>query len=149
LERLFKDPGEKTPHIDFNHISGELLLSGKSIPENASQFFEPVLEWIIQYSKNPRLNTNLRLSLEYFNTASTIWLTKIVKCLSKIENPESVLMIHLYFDIEEFDSMDVEDVKDALAYVVDIVDATTISVGIKLYGLDEVGKTIKNAIVLV
>ncbi len=36
----------KTPQIDLNQISGELILSGRSIPENAAKIYEPVLNWV-------------------------------------------------------------------------------------------------------
>jgi hypothetical protein len=149
LKTIFIDQTEKTPQIDFNFLTGELILSGKSIPENATAIYEPAYNWVTNYIKNPRQTTNLRLNLEYFNTASSIWLVNIVKCLSKIEVPESVLLVHLYFNIEEFDNMDVEDVKDALSYVVDIVNPSTISVGIKLYGTDEKGRALKESMVLI
>lgn len=149
LKNLFKDPTEKTPQIDFNYLTGELILSGRSIPENATEIFSPLLQWIDEYAGNARQTTNLRLNLEYFNTASSIWLAKIVKSLSKIHFPESLLMIHLYFNIEDYDNMDVEDIKDALSHVVDIVNSSTISIGIKLYGTGEKGKIIKESIVLI
>jgi hypothetical protein len=149
LETIFKDPTDKTPQIDFNRFTGELILSGRSISENPTDIYEPVYNWVTSYIKNPRQTTNLRLNLEYFNTASSIWLAKIVKCLSKIEIPESVLLVHLYFNIEEFDSMDVDDVKNVLSHVVDIVNSSTISIGIKLYGTDENCKTIKESMVLI
>ncbi len=149
LNAIFIEPTEKTPQIDFNLITGELILSGKSIPENATEIYEPAYNWITNYIKNPRQTTNLRLNLEYFNTATSIWLAKIVKCLSRIEVPESILLVHLYFNIEEFDNMDVDDIKDALSHVVDIVNPSTISVGIKLYGTDEKGRTLKESMVLI
>ena len=149
LKNIFKEPTEKTPQVDFNYLTGELILAGKSIPENATETYEPLFNWVNEYTKNSRQTTNLRLNLEYFNTASSIWLAKIVKCLSRIENPDHILFVHLYFGIEEFDSMDVEDVKDALSHVVDIINNSTISIGIKLYGTDEKGAIIKESMVLI
>jgi hypothetical protein len=149
LKNLYKDPTQKTPQIDFNYLTGELILAGKSIPENATEIFSPIYDWVNNYIKNARQTTNLRLNLEYFNTASSIWLAKIVKCLSKIEIPDSVLQIHLYFNIEEFDTMDIEDIKDSLSHVVDIVNNSTISIGIKIYGTDEKGRIIKESLVLI
>jgi hypothetical protein len=105
--------------------------------------------WVTEYVKVSKRTTNLRLNLDYFNTASAIWLSKIVSTLSKIENPESILFIHLYFDIEDYDSMDVEDIKDALIPFIDIINNATISIGIKLYGSDEKGAIIKESMVLI
>jgi hypothetical protein len=149
LEYVFKDPTERTPQIDFNYLTGELILAGKSIPENATVIYDPLHNWVCEYIKNARQTTNLRLNLEYFNTSTSIWLAKIVKTLSKIKIPDGVLFVHLYFNIEEFDNMDSEDIKDALSHVVDIINNSTISIGIKIYGTDEKGGIIKESMVLI
>ena len=36
LKNLFIEPTAKTPQVDLNYLTGELILSGKSIPENAA-----------------------------------------------------------------------------------------------------------------
>ena len=36
----------KTPTINFNFLSGELLISGRSIPENSVEFYEPIISWL-------------------------------------------------------------------------------------------------------
>jgi len=149
LKNLFIEGSVKTPQIDLNYINGELIFSGRSIPENSAELYENILEWVHEYIKSPRKNTNLRLNLEYFNTASSIWLGKIVKALSTIENSEYTLIIHLYFSIEEFENMDSEDIKDALSPVVDIIGSPTISIGIKIYGTDSGGQILKESIVLI
>ncbi|MBA4321571.1 MAG: hypothetical protein C0408_02015 [Odoribacter sp.] len=149
LKNIFIDSTEKTPQVDFNILTGELILAGRSIPENATEIYEPLYRWVNEYINNSRPTTNLRLNLEYFNTASSIWIARIVKSLSKIQNPENVLFIHLYFHIEEFDNMEIEDIKDALSPVVDIVSNSTISIGIKIYGTDDKGVILKESMVLI
>lgn len=138
----------KSPQIDLNHLTGELILSGKSIPENAATLYENVLQWVKKYAANPRRTTNLRLNLEYFNTASSIYLAKIIKVLSSINIPESTLMIHLYFNIDEFDSMETEDMKETLSPVIDMIGIPTVSLGIKIYGTSDDGAIIKESMVL-
>jgi hypothetical protein len=149
LKNIYIEPTNKTPQIDLNHFTGELILSGRSIPENAADLYDQVLKWVTQYSKDPRHTTNLRLNLEYFNTASSIWLAKIVKVLCSIKEPEATLIIHLYFNIEEFDSMEVEDLKDALSPVIDMIGTPAVSLGIKIYGTDENGEILKESMVLI
>jgi len=144
---MYVEPTEKTPLIDLNFMSGELILSGKSIPINAPRIFEPVLEWVYEYIKNPRQTTNLRLNLEYFNTASSIWLAKIVKALSGIKNTECVLILHIYFPIEDFD--DIDDIKDDLSPVIDVISSSTVSVGLKIYGTDDSGKVLKESMIFI
>jgi hypothetical protein len=147
LKNMFVEQTDKTPLVDFNHLSGELILSGKSIPINAPRIFEPILDWINEYVKNPRQTTNLRLNLEYFNTASSIWLAKIVKALASINKPECVLFLHVYFSIEDFD--DIDDIKDDLSPIIDVISSTTVSVGLKIYGTDESGKILKESMIFI
>lgn len=149
LKNIFIESTSKTPQVDFNCLTGDMILSGRSIPENATELYEPLLKWVIEYTKEPRQTTNLRINLEYFNTASSIWLAKIVKALSRMENNENILFIHLYFNVEEFDNMETEDVRDALSPVVDIISDATISIGVKIYGTDEKGEIIKETMVLI
>jgi len=147
LKNLFIEQSDKTPLIDLNNMSGELILAGKSIPINAPRIFEPILEWVNEYVKNPRQTTNLRLNLEYFNTASSIWIAKIVKALTSINKPECVLILHIYFPVEDFD--DIDDIKDDLSPVIDVISNATVSVGLKIYGTDESGKVLKESMIFI
>jgi len=148
LKSLFIEPTAKTPQVDLNNLSGDLIFSGRSIPENATKLYENILNWITEYIKKPKSTTNLRLNLEYFNTASSIWIAKIVKALCTINEPEYTLLVHLYFSIDEFDSMDVDDLKDELHPIIHMVGTPTVSLGIKLHGTDDKGLILKESMVL-
>jgi hypothetical protein len=148
LETLFREGTAKTPQIELNQITGELIFSGKSIPENASKVFEPVLNWATDYIKKPRPVTNLRLNLEYFNTSSLLWLTKVLKVLIQINIPDFVLIVNLYMTVEEFDEIeDFNDIKDTFLPISNIIQSTISCIGIKLYGTDEKGEIIKETLV--
>ena len=149
FKNLIIEPTEKTPQIDLNQLTGELILSGRSIPENATDVYEPVFNWVKEYISIARPTTNLRLNLEYFNTSSSIWLAKILKVLSKINEPDYVLIVHLYFNIEEFDEMEDEDIKNTLVPITDIIHDAIPSIGIKIYGTDDNGKIIKDRLVFI
>ncbi len=147
LKNLFIEATDKTPLIDFNYLNGELILSGKSIPINAPRIYEPVLEWVNEYVRKPRKTTNIRLNLEYFNTASSIWLAKIIKALGGIDSPDSILILHIYFPVEDFD--DIDDIKDDLSPVMDVIGDAKVSVGLKIYGTNGEGKVVKESMVFI
>ncbi len=86
LKNLIIDETNKMPAVDFNPVTGDLIISGRSIPVNAFSLFDPIYKWVLKYVKSPAATTNLRLNLEYFNTASSIWIAKIAKALCQIEN---------------------------------------------------------------
>ena len=149
LKNIFIEPTLKSPQIDFNHLTGELILSGRSIPENAAELYENVYKWVLEYCTDPRRTTNIRFNLEYFNTSSSIWLAKILKALCSIKDSEYLLMVHLYFSIDEFDSMATEDLRDALSPFLDMIGTPAISLGIKIYGTDNKNEILKESMVLI
>lgn len=150
FQNLIIDQTPKTPLVDLNKLSGELVFYGKSIPENAAKVYEPAYKWVNEYIKNARPTTNIRFNLEYFNTASSIWLAKIVKALTCIDTPDYVLIVNLYLPLEDFDEMkDFEDIKDIFVPISHIFQTSSLSIGIKLYGIDENEKVVKETLVFI
>ncbi len=145
LQSLILENTPKTPQIDLNKFTGDLILSGRSIPENAAKLYEPVLTWVNEYINNPRPTTNFRINLEYYNSASSIWLAKILKALSRIDKEDYVLIIHLYLHIDDFEEMEeFDDIKDVFFPIGDIFHDAQVSIGLKLYGVDDNGFTVKS-----
>jgi hypothetical protein len=149
MKHIMIDGDLKNPHVDFNHNTGDLILSGRSIPENAAKIYEPLIQWINEYVKSPRKTTNLRLNLEYFNSASTIWIAKLVRALGKIESEDCVLFIHIYFDIEDYEEMNEDDIKMSIGSLIDNIGEIKISMGLKIYATDKEGRIIKESTILI
>ena len=150
FQSLIMEQTPKTPLIDLNQLTGDLIFSGKSIPENAAKLYVPVLNWVKEYIPKARPTTNLRLDLEYFNTASAIWLTKIIKVLVGINEPDYVLIIHLYLSIEDFNEInEFDDIKDAFIPIAGIDHGDLNSIVIKLHGMDDNGVIIKETLVYI
>lgn len=148
FQNLIIEPTPKTPQIDLNQLTGELIFSGKSIPENAAKVYEPAFNWVSKYILNARTTTNFRFNMEYYNTSSSLWLAKILKVLININNPDSVLIIHLYLPLEDYEEIEeFEDIKDAFFPLTDIFQGAIPSIGIKLYGTDDEGEIIKETLV--
>ena len=150
MKELIIEQATNTPLIDLNRVTGDLLFSGRSIPENATKVYEPVINWVKEYILEPNPTTNLRLDLEYFNTASSIYLARILKILGQIKVPEYVLIIHLYFPVEEFDEMnEFEDIYEAFSPITDIFNDAITSIGLKLYAKDGRGVIIKTRLAFI
>ena len=150
MKELIIEQATNTPLIDLNRVTGDLLFSGRSIPENATKVYEPVINWVKEYILEPNPTSNLRLDLEYFNTASSIYLARILKILGQIKVPEYVLIIHLYFPVEEFDEMnEFEDIYEAFSPITDIFNDAITSIGLKLYAKDTRGEIIKTRLAFI
>jgi len=92
----------KTPEIDFDKDSGELLILGISVPENAIEFYTPVIGWLISYASTPKNKTILSFKLTYINTSSLQYLYDVLKEIDEICEPDSVV-INWYFAEDDDD----------------------------------------------
>ena len=89
METLTIKKTKTTPQIKFDKKSGVLEISGRSIPENSSKFYEPILKWIDKYNLEPSKQTILKIYLEYFNTSSSKYLYEIFKRFEELHNREN------------------------------------------------------------
>ena len=76
-KRLFIKGTSKTPEIDFT--PGKINISGRSIPEDAIAFFQPVVKWIEEYLANPVNLTKANFKIEYINSGSNRFVFTILK----------------------------------------------------------------------
>jgi hypothetical protein len=72
------EKGKSTPYVFFDN--GIMEIAGQSIPEHAVNFYDPILEEILEYIKKPKEKTIVNLSMDYVNSAS-------MRCLVKILSP--------------------------------------------------------------
>jgi len=150
FQSLIIDETSKTPQVELNPFTGDFIFSGRSIPENAAKVYEPILNWVSDYILHARPTTNLRLNLEYFNTSSSLWLAKIFKVLVRINEPDYVLIFHLYLPIDEFDEMkEFEDIKEAFFPIADVLQFAIPSVGLRLYGTNDADEVVKDRLVFI
>jgi hypothetical protein len=100
MENLKHEGSSKTPEVDFNS-SGELLLKGRSIPENSIEFYKPLIEWLEAYAESPSSKTVLSVQLEYFNTSSSKCILDVFKKLEAVSGSEISIKWHYEEDDED------------------------------------------------
>jgi len=90
---------EDTPKIILDKQSGIMEISGRSLPEDSTDFFKPVLDWIELYAKDPNPTTVFIFKLEYFNTASSKLILDVLYALEDING----IRVQWYFHDEDED----------------------------------------------
>ncbi|HPD95290.1 MAG: DUF1987 domain-containing protein [Bacteroidales bacterium] len=96
---LFIKGTSKTPQIDFK--PGFLQISGRSIPEDSSSFFQPVLNWLEDYLKNPEQLTRVNIQMEYVNSNSNRMLFSILKLLDESYSQGHNIVINWYYEEDD------------------------------------------------
>jgi hypothetical protein len=103
MEELKIEGSAKTPTIEFNG-SGELLLKGRSIPENSIEFYKPILDWIENYGGSPKDKTVVNVQLEYFNTSSSKCILDVFKKLETLS--DTAIEINWYYEEDDEDMLE-------------------------------------------
>jgi hypothetical protein len=93
----------KTPTVKLNAAEGVIELSGRSIPEDAIAFYQPILRWIEDYKNNPTEKTKLNIKLEYFNTASSKCLLDVFKAAEGIREMGKEVVVYWHFEEDDDD----------------------------------------------
>ena len=111
MQDLKQEGSAKTPLVEFN-TNGELLLKGRSIPENSIEFYKPLLEWIESYSESPNSSTVLNVQLEYFNTSSSKCILDVFKKLESVSGSE--VSVKWYYEEDDEDMLEAGEDYEAL-----------------------------------
>ncbi len=93
---------EDTPKIIFDPENEIFEISGRSLPEDAALFYEPILEWLKNYAKSPIANTEMHVKLNYFNTASSKLLLDLLMILEDmVEDGKNCTIKWFYHEDDE------------------------------------------------
>jgi SiaC family regulatory phosphoprotein len=105
LKNLHIEGTRKTPTISLD-VDGRIRIEGRSIPEDASLFFNDIIEWVDLYiaSNNPR--TQIDIALEYLNSGTSKFILQILKKLKEYSNNGHELVINWYFEEGDDDIME-------------------------------------------
>lgn len=71
MDTLRIEQTDDSPMVIFDQENQLFELSGKSLPEDVVDFYQPLLDWLTEYRVKPLAKTVLNLKLTYFNTASS------------------------------------------------------------------------------
>ena len=95
----------KTPTVNFSPESGVLEIKGRSIPENAVEFYKPLVDWIENYGGGAKSETQVNIQLEYFNTSSSKCILDVFKKLESI-NGKTNISINWYYEEDDEDMLE-------------------------------------------
>jgi len=101
MKPLVKEPTVDTPKVILDADKGIFELAQMSLPEDAVDFYSPILAWFAEYSKNPNPTTVFDMKLEYFNTASSKQLIQILLLLQGLTDRSKIVINWYYKEIDE------------------------------------------------
>ena len=97
MDNLLIESTKKTPEVSFN-VDGRIKISGRSIPEDATKFYDDLYEWIFHYCQHPPESTTVDIELEYFNSGSSKAILHILRALVDVAKKGHKITINWYYE---------------------------------------------------
>ena len=103
MEPLIIGAKEESPGVNLDKDTGKFLMFGKSFPEEARRFFDPIILWLEEYVETPNEETIFDIRLEYYNSASSTMLLEIFYILERIiaEKDKKISICWNYLEIDD------------------------------------------------
>ncbi|MEQ9062657.1 MAG: DUF1987 domain-containing protein [Vicingaceae bacterium] len=129
MERFILEGSLTTPSVIMDPETGLIELKGKSIPENSFEFYEPLYEWIRQYSEQPKDKTKVSLAMEYFNTSSSKEFMKFFKELEQLHlKGLTAVSVDWYHEEDDEEMMEMgESLKKEISVPIEVKSVEEIS----------------------
>ena len=107
---------DDTPNVILDADNGIFEISGRSLPEDVTTFYEPILNWLDEYEEEANEKTVFSFKLVYFNTASSKLILDILMKLEEMHENGKDILIKWYFPEDD------EDMEEAGEEYADLVD---------------------------
>ena len=99
MENLQIEATKSSPEINFNSETHVLAITGESYPENTTQFYQQVFEWLEKYMaevKNEKIIFNIELI--YFNSSSSKVLMDLFDMLDELHEDGKDIEVNWIYD---------------------------------------------------
>jgi len=116
MESINIEATDETPQVQLDASSGEFLFAGKSLPEDVTSFFNPLMEWLDEYQSSAAAKTVVSFKMDYFNTTSSKMILDILMKLEEYVESDLDVLVKWYFREED------EDMEEAGEEYEDIVE---------------------------
>jgi hypothetical protein len=97
MNNLIIEATINTPTIKFG-TDGRLLMEGRSLPENVSKFYQPLVEWAAMLTAEV---VKMDINLEYINSASAKKILELLKVLDANNSIKEFIIIWHYEQDDE------------------------------------------------
>jgi len=118
MNNLIIEASKYTPYIRFDAEKDMLEIKGESYPENISDFYKPVFDWIKPYlaqlSQDRKVIVNI--NMVYFNSNSSKTLMGLLDLFDNAVSEGKQIAVNWYYDEENDMALENgEDFKEDLA----------------------------------
>ncbi len=91
MVRLELEQTRFSPYVLMDSDEQKYIIRGRSIPNNAKMFFEPIVDWLVEFKGKVSHDFTIELHLEYFNTSTHKYLDDILRIIGSFHVSTKVI----------------------------------------------------------
>ena len=118
MEALFRQATDETPKVSLDADTGVFEFIGRSLPEDVTTFYNPILEWLDAYAESPKPVTEVHFKMVYFNTASSKLILDILFKIEELYQAGNDVSVKWYYQEDD------EDMEEAGEEYADLIDVS-------------------------
>lgn len=107
MNPLIIEPTDETPKVVLDPSSNIFEFVGRSLPEDVTTFYGPILKWFDEYGNSPNATTRIDFKMVYFNTASSKLILDILFKLEELKEKGIDIAVNWHYQDDD------EDMKEA------------------------------------
>lgn len=111
-DQLYIAATDETPEVNFSLLTGNSFMVGRSLPENAHEFYRPIIHWVNTNGIRIDKPSELELRFDYFNSSSGRFLFELLSVLER--NPKRGLMT-VVWAVESGDELMIEKGRELMS----------------------------------
>jgi hypothetical protein len=104
--KLHIERSEDTPEVSFDASSGMYSILGRSLPENAYNFYHPVIDFVKSNIIKTGIKNTFIIQLDYFNSSSGRFIFELLTVLEEYQLSENTLQV--IWKVEKDDELMIE-----------------------------------------
>lgn len=107
MKSLFIAEKYYTPQVSFDLENNLFEINGESFSEYAMEFYEPVLQWLEEFTQSQHANIVFNFRVSYFNTSSSRRFYEMFKILNDYhKTAKGYVMVNWYCQLDDMDMIE-------------------------------------------
>lgn len=123
MKLIYREPAFRTPEIKFDPGNNFFIIKGRSLPEDANDFYAPYKNWLKNYFQGSIHDAEFILHIDYFNSASSRIILDIMYILRDSINEGNNIKIVWKYEADDDEMMTVGEEIQAIIEVPIIMEA--------------------------
>ena len=97
---------QNTPNVILCVSEGLVEIAGRSAPRDSFEFYQPIMDWLDEYAKAPKPETNVKIYFTFFDTGTSRCFIHVLLRLQNIHKINQSVTVYWFYENDDVDMLD-------------------------------------------